>query len=476
MQNSSDKPIRNRNSNSLFQGLIILGDFIILNVIIYYLALLLPGFSDKIDERIKVYMLICNTSMVIAEFLIPPIIHLRYLNPIKVITRIFKLTLIQSLLSYIIFRLLFGSGGMFNAILIHSTILFCAISSARGIERLTLEWYRKRGGNTRNIIFVGNDPANVMVYKELINNQALGYNPIGYYSNGTIEDGLKSMKKLGTLEDLYMITSGKKPGDNHPDEIFCSISHDETILLRSIMKYCDKNIIHFYYVPRILGSINLGLGSERLGDFTLYTSHKTPLENTTNMFIKRIFDVVFSSIVCLVLLPFIPIIAIIIKLQSPGPIFFSQERTGFNGKTFKCIKFRSMHVNNGSDTVQTTKNDPRKFPFGNFMRKSNVDELPQFFNVLRGDMSIVGPRPHMLYHTKRYSDLIDKYMVRHFSKPGITGYAQVTGFRGETKELWQMEERVKRDIWYIENWSFWLDIKIIFQTAVSIIKKDKNAY
>ena len=163
MQNSSDKPIRNRNSNSLFQGLIILGDFIILNVIIYYLALLLPGFSDKIDERIKVYMLICNTSMVIAEFLIPPIIHLRYLNPIKVITRIFKLTLIQSLLSYIIFRLLFGSGGMFNAILIHSTILFCAISSARGIERLTLEWYRKRGGNTRNIIFVGNDPANVMV-------------------------------------------------------------------------------------------------------------------------------------------------------------------------------------------------------------------------------------------------------------------------------------------------------------------------
>lgn len=194
------------------------------------------------------------------------------------------------------------------------------------------------------------------------------------------------------------------------------------------------------------------------------------------MFIKRIFDVVFSSIVCLVLLPFIPIIAIIIKLQSPGPIFFSQERTGFNGKTFKCIKFRSMHVNNGSDTVQATKNDPRKFPFGNFMRKSNVDELPQFFNVLRGDMSIVGPRPHMLYHTKIYSDLIDKYMVRHFSKPGITGYAQVTGFRGETKELWQMEERVKRDIWYIENWSFWLDIKIIFQTAVSIIKKDKNAY
>ena len=135
-----------------------------------------------------------------------------------------------------------------------------------------------------------------------------------------------------------------------------------------------------------------------------------------------------------------------------------------------------MHVNKEADTLQATKDDPRKFAFGNFMRKTNIDEFPQFFNVLRGDMSIVGPRPHMLKHTEQYSELIDKYMVRHFSKPGITGWAQVTGFRGETETLDQMEGRIKKDIWYIENWTFWLDIKIIALTALSIIKPDKKAY
>lgn len=176
------------------------------------------------------------------------------------------------------------------------------------------------------------------------------------------------------------------------------------------------------------------------------------------------------------MIPIIPIIAIIIKIQSPGPIFFKQERTGFAGKTFFCYKFRSMHVNKDADLEQATENDPRKFAFGNFMRKTNIDELPQFWNVLRGDMSIVGPRPHMLHHTEIYSELIDKYMVRHFCKPGITGWAQVTGFRGETKELWQMEERVERDIWYIEHWTFMLDIKIIYKTIKSVIIPDKHAY
>ena len=135
-----------------------------------------------------------------------------------------------------------------------------------------------------------------------------------------------------------------------------------------------------------------------------------------------------------------------------------------------------MRVNSVSDKLQATKDDPRKFPFGDFMRKTNIDELPQFFNVLKGDMSVVGPRPHMLMHTEIYSQLIDKYMVRHFSKPGITGWAQATGARGETKELWQMEKRVRRDIWYIENWSVWLDLKIIFLTFVSIFHPNENAY
>ena len=185
----------------------------------------------------------------------------------------------------------------------------------------------------------------------------------------------------------------------------------------------------------------------------------------------------FSFFILLCLIPFFPIIAIIIKVQSPGPLFFKQDRTGLNGKNFKLYKFRSMHVNSEADKMQATKCDPRKFKFGGFMRKTNIDELPQFLNVLRGDMSVVGPRPHMLYHTKIYSDLIDKYMVRHFAKPGITGWAQVNGWRGETNELWQMEERVKHDIWYIENWSILLDFRIIYRTIRNIIThNDKKAY
>ena len=207
-----------------------------------------------------------------------------------------------------------------------------------------------------------------------------------------------------------------------------------------------------------------------------FTNYETPLSLPANRLVKRTFDLVISCISLLCLLPIIPIIALIIKIQSPGPIFFKQARTGMNGKEFQCYKFRSMHVNKDADLVQATEHDPRKFSFGNFMRKANIDELPQFWNVFIGNMSIVGPRPHMLHHTETYAQLIDKYMVRHFVKPGVTGWAQVTGFRGETKELWQMEGRVKRDIWYIENWSIWLDLRIIWRTAKQLIIHDQKAY
>lgn len=196
-----------------------------------------------------------------------------------------------------------------------------------------------------------------------------------------------------------------------------------------------------------------------------------------NRFVKRTFDIVFSLAFLLTLFPVIfVVVALVIKITSPGPVFFVQERTGKKGKTFKCLKFRTMKVNKDADTVQAVKNDPRVTRFGAFLRKSNIDELPQFINVLIGDMSIVGPRPHMLKHTVEYSALIEKYMLRHLAKPGITGWAQVNGYRGETKELYQMEKRVEYDVWYIENWSFFLDLKIIYLTVANMIKGEKNAY
>ncbi|KAA2572804.1 exopolysaccharide biosynthesis protein [Alistipes onderdonkii] len=184
-----------------------------------------------------------------------------------------------------------------------------------------------------------------------------------------------------------------------------------------------------------------------------------------------------SSLFLCTLFPFIYIfVAIGTKLTSRGPVLFLQERSGENGQTFRCIKFRSMRVNADADRVQATRDDPRKTRFGDFLRRSSIDELPQFINVLKGDMSIVGPRPHMLQHTEQYSKLINKYMVRHLIKPGITGWAQVTGYRGETHSLSQMEGRVRRDIWYLENWSLLLDIRIIFMTVWNALRQDENAY
>ena len=190
---------------------------------------------------------------------------------------------------------------------------------------------------------------------------------------------------------------------------------------------------------------------------------------------KRTLDLVISSIV-LLLSPiiFLPI-AIGIKLSSPGPVFFRQQRTGYRGKSFECLKFRSMRVNAQSDSLQATKDDPRKTKFGNILRKTSLDELPQFINVFKGEMSIVGPRPHMVQQTQEYSELIDKYMLRHTIKPGITGWAQVNGYRGPTDTLDKMEKRVEFDVWYAENWNFMLDIKIIFLTVFNAIRGEKNA-
>ncbi len=187
-------------------------------------------------------------------------------------------------------------------------------------------------------------------------------------------------------------------------------------------------------------------------------------------------DIVVSLIALILLMPFFPIVAFIIKYQSPGPLFFSQERTGLNGKTFRMYKFRSMHVNDEANRVQATLNDPRKFPFGKVMRRTSIDELPQLYNILRGDMSLIGPRPHMLAHTDYYSKMIPYYMERHAVKPGLTGWAQVMGWRGDTPELWMMEGRVIRDIWYIEHKSVWLDIRILFMTVGAVLFPAKGAH
>ncbi|MCM1146737.1 MAG: exopolysaccharide biosynthesis polyprenyl glycosylphosphotransferase [Bacteroidales bacterium] len=405
------------------------------------------------------------------------IIHARRINITSVILRVFRLTLVQMLaLIIILYIALDAHDHIIGFSIAYAIIYFAATIFSRFIERMLLNKIRHSGHNLRSVVFIGSDPANLDIYLQMKELSTIGYNVKGYYSNNEIQSAPERFNKLGTRSELVQaMRSGSAPIE--ADMIMCSLSTtNDRDDINDIIHYCDKHIIQFYLVPRIYSNLSLNLTPIPFGDYTLFTNHTNNINRIDNRIIKRVFDIAFSSIACICLLPIIPVVWIFIKIQSPGPLFFKQERTGMDGKTFLLYKFRSMHVNDDADRVQASKNDPRKFAFGNFMRKTNIDELPQFINVLKGDMSIVGPRPHMLLHTEMYSAVISQYMVRHFSKPGITGWAQVTGYRGETKELWQMEERVKRDIWYNENWSFNLDMEIIFRTAWSVIHPDKHAY
>jgi exopolysaccharide biosynthesis polyprenyl glycosylphosphotransferase len=213
-------------------------------------------------------------------------------------------------------------------------------------------------------------------------------------------------------------------------------------------------------------------GKESLDNIILTNPLEIPLNYWNRRLWKRLADIFISSVAIIFIFSWLfPILAVLIKLSSKGPVFFVQKRTGLNKKTFNCIKFRSMQVNNEANSMQARRNDSRITHIGRFMRKTNLDELPQFFNVFMGQMSVVGPRPHMLRHTGHYSKLINQYLTRHYVKPGVTGWAQVNGYRGETDELWKMQKRVDYDMDYIENWNFWWDLVIIWKTIFS-----PNAY
>ncbi len=469
--------------SDLVRWLVIMADFILLNLVIFsIISWVYIPVPNILYHATKITVFVANASLFIGESFFSTIIHIRRVKFPKILTQTLKLVLTTMFCFIFTMLYLFKCGYDFVRFSIYLFLIsyICFILS-RMIELYLLKCFRSRGRNSKTVMFIGNDPAIIDMYNTLMEDPSAGYRIYGYYADTKIGNDPDKLKYLGNMTDLdkvmdNTINNAIKGTPNKIEDVFCCLSHDFSKRIVRIMQFCDKNVIHFYYLPRQFGEYKLHLSLQQYLGESVFTNRKEPLAKLGNRTIKRAFDLAVSSIACLCLLPIIPIVAIIIKLQSPGPLFFKQARTGLNGKTFQCYKFRSMHVNANADTAQATKDDPRKFAFGNFMRKTNIDEFPQFFNVLKGDMSIVGPRPHMLHHTEIYGNIIDKYMVRHFAKPGITGWAQVTGYRGETKELWQMEERIKRDIWYIENWSFWLDIHIMYLTAKSIIIPDKNAY
>ena len=479
----------NNQTNAFVQKSIIVGDFILLNLILLLFARYHWRIGIWEENELEVFTLIANLALVISQMRFSPIIHKRLVGAGDVLQRIIGLTALHAIVGYLILKIIdydLPVGWLIGEI---NTVFFVSLLFKRLLERWVIRLYREAGRNTRMVTLVGSDIELVNIYRKLIDDATLGFKVLGYYGDDklieTIEkvereekinlSALKNLERKGSVEDL-LAAMGRHEDLQLGDELYVCLSRKDRDVIKKLSRYCDYKVVRFFYVPISVESIGLNLKRELMDDIEVYTTYEIPLQNMGNRILKRTFDIVFSLFFLIPTALMFPFIWLIIKIQSPGPIFFKQARTGIDGKTFMMLKFRSMHVNADADKVQATKDDPRKYPFGNFMRKSNIDELPQFLNVLRGDMSFVGPRPHMLAHTEQYSALISKYMVRHFVKPGLTGWAQVTGFRGETKELWQMEGRVKRDIWYMEHWSIWLDIRIIWMTFKTIFVHDENAY
>ncbi|WP_108821421.1 undecaprenyl-phosphate glucose phosphotransferase [Dysgonomonas sp. Marseille-P4361] len=339
------------------------------------------------------------------------------------------------------------------------------------VFRLMLKAYRRKGYNYRQVVIIGANANALMVYDSLVSSD-FGYKVLGFFDD-EIAPGIElPAKYLGNLSDIAEYAQIHKI-----DDIFCTIYGDKDELISELVLFSEKNMIRFHIVPQFYKFFRRKFSLQFIETTPVLSLRYEPLQNFSNRLLKRSFDVLFSGVFLITLFPIIYIIlGAIIKLTSPGPVFFTQKRTGIKGKEFNCYKFRSMRPNKEANSRQAVKDDPRVTRIGAFMRKTSLDELPQFINVLKNDMSVVGPRPHMLQHTELYSSIIDKFMVRHLVKPGITGWAQVTGFRGETKTIEEMEGRVKKDVWYLENWTFFLDLKIIYLTIKNAIRGEKKAY
>ena len=480
---------KNNQSNRLIKWVVMVGDFVVLNGVLMAFSYWHWRMAAWDKGMLNVFVLVNNIALMLSQLRFSTIIHLRLVGAGDVLQRLVGLTTLQVLLSYLLLKIFAYDTPIGWLLLEIGTVFVSILLMKRLWERWFIKLYREAGRNTRMVTLVCSDPELAGVFRKLKYDPTLGYRVLGYYGEEELQkliDDLDEhenrkdkepvrLKRLGSMVELVAaIDAGEEL--EMGDELYLCTSRKEKEVIRKISRYCDQHVVRFYYVPVSVETLGLNLKREMLDDMEVFTTYENPLQNTVNRAIKRMFDIGFSILALIPTAIMFPFIYIIIKIQSPGPILFKQVRTGLDGKEFKCYKFRSMHVNKDADRVQATKNDPRKYPFGNFMRKANIDELPQFLNVLQGRMSVVGPRPHMLAHTEQYSQLIDKYMVRHFVKPGVTGWAQVTGFRGETKELWQMEGRVRRDIWYIEHWSIWLDIRIIWLTFKSIFVHDEHAY
>ncbi|CAM3815585.1 exopolysaccharide biosynthesis polyprenyl glycosylphosphotransferase [Flavobacterium branchiophilum] len=319
------------------------------------------------------------------------------------------------------------------------------------------------GGNFRKVIIIGEGQNVWQLSDFFLNNTDFGYKLFKVFTP--------------TADNLFIEKSFQYVKEYNIDEIYCSLPNLSKTQIKHYIDFADNNLKTLKFLPDNKEIISRSINFDYYGYIPVISLRNIPLDSFRNKFIKRVFDIVFSILVIVFVLSWmIPLIGLLIKLESKGPVFFKQQRNGLNYHEFSCLKFRSMRLNPIADLEQVQKNDPRITKIGKFIRKTSIDEMPQFFNVLFGSMSVVGPRPHMVSHTEMYAKSVDKFMVRHFIKPGITGLAQTNGFRGEVENEKDIIYRVRYDIFYLENWNLMLDLKIVILTIINAIRGDKKAY
>ncbi len=329
---------------------------------------------------------------------------------------------------------------------------------------------RRQGRNFRNVVIVGNGQPTRDLIRFFKDHPETGYKLVGIFSNESVWGDVEAY--TGPIVEAQEFVN-----KNGVDELYCSLSGMQAQEVADLMNFADNSMIRFKVIPDFRGILNRKVNVDFYGMVPVLTMRNEPLQHLFNRVSKRAFDILFSLLVLLVVMPVVFVfVAPLVKLGSRGPVFFRQLRSGRDKEEFYCYKFRTMRVNPQADSLQSFKGDARVTPVGAFLRKTSLDELPQFWNVLVGHMSVVGPRPHMLKQTEEYTRLVNKYMLRRLVKPGITGWLQIHGFREDSRSHEMMEKRVEYDVWYVENWSMLLDLKIVLITAWQVISGRNTGY
>jgi len=447
-------------------------DILMLNLI-YILAHYFTGYMGKAvnEELQRHYLVVCN----LLWFFNTAVFGLYSEYNARKIERIYRGTIKSLLLHFLLFStyLLLAKDYEFSKYFLIAFYIFLLVGFMmnRFIGTYIQHVLINKFHSTRKVAIMGNNDTGLRLADYLQKQRNVDFygfvgddNSIYGDEEGQISAAASAKMQQAAIygvKDLYVSIAPSRMGDIGP-----------------LVMEADKQLLRLKFIPDLAGALAAPYTISYMGgEFPIITLRHEPLEGMGNRFKKRAFDLIFSSLVIIFVLSWLyPLIGLLIKLQSRGPVLFKQQRSGINDQPFWCYKFRSMTVNKDSDKTQATKGDVRVTPIGRFLRKSSLDEMPQFFNVFLGNMSVVGPRPHMLRHTEEYKKIISQYMVRQFVKPGITGWAQVHGYRGETKDDSAMEKRVEHDIWYLEHWSSMIDVRIIFMTVINVFHGEENAY